>query len=647
MSTETIQPKRSHDLVTSGRAEKLEGSPPGTENQTIEQWQPGDPIGYIQKEAPEFCLPAYAGQRYESFVPDTLDLADRARLGLNVLTQTLDPAADYELYFGVIFGTNPPVMSHDFSDLCDIKFLESMPLMRIISGSDLGQDAEKGRIAARLRMVGEDGRVWEPTKGRPWAEIGVEAMTRRSHSSLGDQLFTPIMTARFLGMVSLHHLLTQDAFWCGVGERVVDALNGIVIRRDDYAYTPLWLYGPDTTTECDTPLPTGQDSSKEGWIIQGLTQFYRTARYEPAIDLAGRLARYCRHHGEYFGPEGEFISTHTHTHSHTLVLLAIADYAITVGDKELLEFSRKGYEYGRTLGNPLIGYFPEWYDRPTSTCETCEVADMIALGVKLSLAGAGDYWDDVDRYLRNHFAEAQLTDPQWIYRYTENLKPAPVHPWSTADRVPERNVGAFAGWASANEWWAGHVTTSEDARFVNWTPRTMGIMHCCTGNATRAIYYAWESILHYSEGELRVNLLLNRASQWADVHSYIPYEGRVDVQLKQKCDLSVRIPQWSSPEQVSCTVQGKSRPVTFDDRYAQVGPVTAGETATLRFPIWEQACTTKVAANTYRVIRRGNEVVEIDPAGKVGPLYQRSHYRNDEARWRRVERFVSDRVFRW
>ena len=32
------------------------------------------------------------------------------------------------------------------------------------------------------------------------------------------------------------------------------------------------------------------------------------------------------------------------------------------------------------------------------------------------------------------------------------------------------------------------------------------------------MYYIWQHILTYDQGRLRVNLLLNRASDWADVY---------------------------------------------------------------------------------------------------------------------------------
>jgi hypothetical protein len=50
---------------------------------------------------------------------------------------------------------------------------------------------------------------------------------------------------------------------------------------------------------------------------------------------------------------------------------------------------------------------------------------MVAIAVKLSAAGAGDYWDDVDRWVRNNFAEQQLTSTDAVYRTAGHL---PVHP---------------------------------------------------------------------------------------------------------------------------------------------------------------------------------------------------------------------------
>ena len=254
------------------------------------------------------------------------------------------------------------------------------------------------------------------------------------------------------------------------------------------------------------------------------------------------------------GPDGEYdMSDHNQHHCHDLGLLAMADYAVLTGDRELLEFARKGYEHGRAIGNATIGFFPE-SDLGPSTAEACAVGDMVALATLLSRSRAGDYWDDADRYLRNHFAELQLTDPQWLYRHLETQHPPRIHRFAGTNAVVERNVGAFAGGLPPNDW---------------YPKNERAIMHCCTGNCTRALYYAWENILNNSNGTVRVNLLLNRASPSVDVLSYIPYEGRVDFHVKAPLHkLEVRIPEWVKPDQVAGTIDGQEAQLHCASRYA-------------------------------------------------------------------------------
>jgi hypothetical protein len=193
-------------------------------------------------------------------------------------------------------------------------------------------------------------------------------------------------------------------------------------------------------------------------------------------------------------------------------------------------------------------------------------------------------------------------------------------------------VGGFAGWPSANDW-QGNTG--------------MSIMHCCTGNGTRAIYYVWQNVLTGKDGHLRVNLLLNRASYWADVDSFIPYQGRVDVKIKKGCALSVRIPEWVKPEQTHCQVNGADRSLSWDGRYAVVGPVQPPDVVTLRFPIFERTDVVQIQGQEYTLIRKGNDVVQIDPPGRFCPLYQRQKYRDDLPRTRKVLRFVASQEIPW
>ena len=415
-------------------------------------------------------------------------------------------------------------------------------------------------------------------------------------------------------------------------------------------------------------MPIGIWSSLVGWTIHGLAQHHRVSGYEPAVDLAEKLSRYLAYHGEYFGPNGEFLPNDAgkgekalgadekvfdqlppvghriHFQHHMVPLLGMLDHALAAGNRELAEFVRRSFEWGRTKGDILVGHFPENIDEvgEIETSESCEVAGMIGLALKLSAAGLGDYWDDADRWIRNQFAENQLLEADWIYHMAEagmtttrmRIPASQFDPVvDTVDRVPERNIGAFAGWPSANDWYIGHGP---------------GIMHCCTGNATRALYYIWEHILSYERGTLKVNLLLNRPSQWADVNSHIPYSGQVDVSIKRACKrLMVRIPEWVLPRQVSCTVNGRPRALQWSDRYCSVEALRAKDTVTVNFPISERKVETNIEKQNYFLTIKGNDVVDIYPRGRFCPLYQRRVYRENTTRWKKVGRFVSPEPVYW
>ena len=170
-------------------------------------------------------------------------------------------------------------------------------------------------------------------------------------------------------------------------------------------------------------------------------------------------------------------------------------------------------------------------------------------------------------------------------------------------------------------------------------------MHCCTGNCTRAIYYIWKHILDFNDGHLRINMLLNRAAPSVDVHSYIPYEGQVDLKIKTDCkNVSVHVPEWieTKSNEMVVTVDGKPRFFTWHGRYINFGSVKSGSTVQVKFPISERTVKETIGAVEYTLVVKGNTVVFIHPPGTNCPLYQRDHYRKNRVCWHKVERFVSN-----
>lgn len=175
-------------------------------------------------------------------------------------------------------------------------------------------------------------------------------------------------------------------------------------------------------------------------------------------------------------------------------------------------------------------------------------------------------------------------------------------------------------------------------------------MHCCMGNGTRALYYVWQHILDFNQGELKINLLLNRASPWADVHSHVPYQGKVEVKVKKACrELVLRVPQWveSGSSQVKATSAGNSVPLTWEGRYVRTGSANPGDTIVLWFPIGIQAVKQTIAGTAYTLEIKGNTVVSISPGGENGPLYRREYLKANGAPSTKVKRFVAEQALLW
>lgn len=627
-------------------------------------------IQYVRKNIPPFKVPAVSGTRYLDAAPDTLDIAERARLCVKVMTSITDPKADQEVFWLSTFYQNPPVMRHDFSDWVQSVegMMEALPLVRMASGSTENDFVDAAWMRGQLQTIGPDSLAYVPIKGRPWALQSIPVAyeepvwnARGERVDIGDpsvtQLGNIMSTHRAVANMAVYYLRDRNPMWKTATEKMITRLSEIAVDRGDYAYFPSGSFLPGGKYGADAPMPTGIMAEElSGRAIQGLAQYYQATGYEPALRLAGKLTRYLRNFGQYYAPDGAWLFSPTekkwswtwhpeplvyggHGHGHGIGLVAMLEYGIAARDQETIALVRSGYEWAKSnYSSSTIGFFPEWFLPHYDACETDTIADMLALALKMSAAGIADYWDDADRWTRNHFTESQITSADWINRLAERSRKKPVAWNETGDHVAERSVGAFAGWSTANDF---GVETPQHPR---------SIQHCCTGNSSRTMYYIWQYILDHDNGRLKVNLLLNRGSEWADIHSHIPYEGKVEIVVKKPLrNVLVRVPEWVPGNSPAVSARSKSgiRQVTWEGRYVNLGAASPGEVLTVTFPIFIRRTTETIGNVRYTLEIKGNTVVSIDPPGKNGPLYQRSYYLASAAPIRKVERFVPEGPIRW
>jgi hypothetical protein len=628
-------------------------------------------IEYVRENIPSFQVPALRGARYVDTVPDTLDIAERAKLCINTMTSITDGNADEEVYWLTTFYQNPPVMRHDFSDWVQSVegMMEALPLVRVATGSTQNDHVDAAWMRVQLKTIGPDGLVYLPLRGRPWSLQSVPRAYEEpvwnaagAQVAMDDPSVTQLgsveSTHRAIATMTVYYLRDKDPMWKAAIEKMILRLSEIATDRGDYAYFPAGSFLPGGRYGADAPMPTGIMAEElSGRIIQGLAQYYQVTGFEPARRLAGKLMNYLRYHAQYYTTDGAWLFSAIeknwergnwdvdnlvyggHGHGHGIGLISALEYGIAANDKGTLDFVKGAYEWAKSnYSSPSIGFFPEWFMPHFDVSETDTIADMVGMALKMSAAGVADYWDDADRWTRNHFSESQITSAEWIKREAERSPQKPVAWNETGDHVAERSVGAFAGWSTAND-------------FGVYSPKhPHSIQHCCTGNSSRTMYYIWQYILTYDQGRLRINLLLNRASEWVDICSYIPYEGKIEAVVKKPLsNVSVRVPEWvpANSPYVLAKSQAGSRPITWEGRYLNLGSANPGEMLTVTFPISIRKTTETIGNVFYNLEFKGNTLISIDPPGKNGPLYERAYYRADKAPMRKVERFVPDEPVKW
>jgi hypothetical protein len=236
----------------------------------------------------------------------------------------------------------------------------------------------------------------------------------------------------------------------------------------------------------------------------------------------------------------------------------------------------------------------------------------------LTRAGIADYWDDVDRWVRNIYTEGQMRHTHFLQEMPESYfttEPSPKA-YQDTDRVAERSVGSFFGWMRANDG-LDVVRTEAGPRLSQ-----RGIMHCCTANGARTLYFVWDSIVTSEKDGIHVNLLMNRVSPWLDVSSYLPVEGKVVLTIKQPNRIAVRLPGWCQLEQVGVEVDGVPQPARLDGQWLRLDALKAGSQVTIGFPIQEQQLFRVIGEIPYKLTMRGANVVSIDPKGSAYPLFE-------------------------
>lgn len=608
-------------------------------------------------------------------VPASFDLVARARLGINGLAGSVDPAMDYEPYFLTFFGSRPVYMVHWSSLVSGVlpKYLEAMALLRCMSGSRDHADTEQGIIHSILENTAEDGLIYDRARpDRPW-NVGVgygKKSWNEDYSNLAGD-------GRLLCGMDFYARLTGEELWPRLMKRTAERMLELAVIKDPYAYYPNVGLGNDFSyprksgwVHTDEPV-SGQEGAEGTTVfylaqpVRGLIRWYKRSGDERFLNLCRKLTNFVtlpKFWGGVVEQEPFFGASRAHFWGHfhgTLAALrGVLEYALVADDYQLKSFVRDGYEWAWHNLNPRLGI--------DNILEGCTTADLVALGVQLSSAGIGDFWDQVDVVIRNALAEAQVTDSDGIrmigeagperpkdapwgvpqdWRFSNSLLREPFAGQETTDNVLQRAIGGFA-WTLAN----GHF-------------QHPGEMHCCTANGNQGFYYAWDAIVKGSGDSATINLLFNRFSPWLDLESYLPYEGKVIIRNKKARHLQVRIPGWVRLGETQAFINEKPVAPAWSGRYACFYDLPLDAEIRIEFPQEEETVALLIPtmnSRQYRGVTKGvyqfkgsTCIGQVEDESIFGSeytwvkLYQRPQYHLDKAPLIEVPYHVVEKPIEW
>ena len=566
------------------------------------------------------------GQRFEATVPATLDLAERAQFAFQGLIGLLHSQESHAPYGQCVLNVNPPYMSqlvgasgrYDWGDIA-----HALLLNRRMCGAAFNQDQLETMLQGMLRdPTIANVNLADPS---PTSRAMLALMTLYRRHPSGP------LRAVIERMANEHHRVTVQ--------------DGIGYYSDPPAEANATIHGV---------LGYRIQALVHGTALMALTDWYNLSGDGQSLYVIGLVRDFLKQE-RFWQPEAhpKALTGFDHAHfagdmrAYADALLGLLEVAAMTHDTALLRFVREGYEYLRNFGLARIGAFGE----------ACVTATMIELAIRLSTLGVADYWEDVDQYVRNHLSELQMTDETLLQDVVDRMpvRTRVLDPLNETDvQVLQRTIGRFFSDAGSPGLIHAHRMISKS---------------CCQGRCAQALYRAWDAIVQYDDGTARVNLLLNRASPWLDVDSYLPYQGKVVIRNRTATRLFLRLPRWVKRSAVECRINQEVREprwitgrLYFDllqpgDRIQVDFPMASSvETYTLK---WKEIdywmSSTYPGSNwsnstpaLYTMTFKGNTLVDITPRSTlVGyPLYQRDDLRDGAiAPMMRVTRYVPVKLF--
>ena len=544
-------------------------------------------------------------------IPDTLTLEDRAGHAMNAIAGMADRDYNDIPFFAANLMKEPANLTHGDWDYGSShgRMVDGMILARHMSGETFGAEIEEKYRANLLSFFKEDGLSYRQTNPHHNWEPNANLIDQRA----------------VILSLTTWYLATGDPAVKEAADKHVAALKRIAVKERDVWYYPASEYKEGGWPSSNAvQLRLAPDPAAFcGRLVMPLLKYHELTGNQDAFELCQFFTALIVQRSGVFNADGSFNdalayrSGHFHTRLGTLD--ALARFGVFTGDAALIAFVEKSYAWAVTQCT-AFGWTPGDMKEQAYEHETCSLVDLISTGITLAQSGYTKYWGVVERYIRNHLAESQLLDMDWVKETDDRSMNVPG--LITYENIAKRTRGAFAGYSAPNDFCCN----------VNHgRGHTNDLQICCLGSGTRGLYMGWSNTVTEKNGNVSVNFLLNRGSKWLDVDSYLPHEGKLVLHIHRDIPrLQVRIPEWAGYAKVTFTRELDGRTETgkgnepsrwVNEHFLLLGAASAGETITIEFPLARRQTVETAIGQAFVTEWQGDDGVGISPQGTSHPFY--------------------------
>ncbi len=559
----------------------------------------------------------------KSPLPADVDLKRMAAWALHYLTETPRKALGYEPVFQCHPLRCPPVPEgQDPVVACDTDARMDWEwyFMRDITGSKKGADVEAAFHKRMRDYIDPEGKVW--SHPGCFNEGNIDARYDKK-----DFVVHIWGATKILKSLSEDYSRTKNSTSKALARKVMLALKRIATWDERGR---CWIKCGMGALKADGSIVPNGWNRQPAPIVEPLVTYYLTTGDREGLEFAKAYAEGMLNSLQpdsiRFLQDGKSTSGGfpfgAHSHATMHAVWGVAHLGLVTGEAKYTTFAKNVWDALLRRGTGT-GWFPAG---PDNCNETCCVSDMMSVAGLIARSGRPEYFDFVERYLRNYISNLQfIVTPEFEKYYRERNKTSTEAQLQSGLKELRKFQGGIIGGSGLNDWENELLGGASGFEMFG----------CCAPEGMRAIHTAWSNTVErYPKSALGpagvyVNLSLSRESKWGRVVSFLPAQGRLTVKTLVKDVYFIRPPHWAQRADVRAFVGTKQVEAKWSGDYVRFD-ARPGEELTVTYPLIEFTHDVeglwKDCAPNLKVSFQweGNRVVGATPAPKGTPLFSRT-----------------------